>query len=126
METIEAVVQAPNDDFAELVRLAEEQVEVSFESRGLWRHASTLPESGARRDVTLLQDGDIGEWSLRINRYRGEGIQLICDDAVWQGGVHLGAGQGLTYEAVVRHAVDWLAHDRWVDKLVTERLGAAV
>ncbi|RVP99663.1 hypothetical protein [Sinorhizobium meliloti] len=127
METIKVVVRAlPDEHFAELLRLAEEQFDVSFDSGGLWRYASTLPETEARRDVTLLQHGDLGEWSLRINKFRGEGIQLICDDAEWQGGVHLRAGEGLTYEAAVRHAVNWLAHGRWDAKLVTERLGAAL
>ncbi|RVQ53563.1 hypothetical protein [Sinorhizobium meliloti] len=122
METIvKASMDGPRDtseegareycvSFEDEVLHAEEEFEVLYwEWR--WRYASTRVESEARRDVLLRKDGS-GAWSLRVNRYRGEG-ELICDDADWEGGIVLGDLSRLNYEEAVRHAIVWLREGRW-------------
>lgn len=89
---------------------AEEEFEVLYWEWG-WRYASTRVESEARRDV-LLQREDSGAWTLRVNRYRGEG-ELICDKAEWEHGLLLGDVTSLRYEEAVRRAIVWLRDGRW-------------
>lgn len=96
-------------------RRAEADFDVSFDAVGRWRYASTLPESGARRDV-LLEKRD-GFWTLRVNEYRGTGEQLLCDDAEWPQGTLLGAECELAYDDAVGHAIRWLSDGIWSDEI---------
>lgn len=100
---------------AERMRRAEVTFDVSFDDAGRWRYASTLPESAERRDVVIYRSS--GEWLVRVNAYRGEGGQLLCDDADWTGGMVLGEGRGLSYEDAVRHAIRWLSDGRWNEEI---------
>jgi hypothetical protein len=100
--------------FENEVLRAEEEFEVLYWEWG-WRYASTRVESEARRDVLLHKDGS-GAWTLRVNRYWGEG-EVICDDAEWEYGVRLGDLSSLRYEEAVRHAIVWLRDGRWDERI---------
>ncbi|RVK38548.1 hypothetical protein [Sinorhizobium meliloti] len=105
--------EGPRDSsvaFEDEVLRAEEEFDVCYWNWG-WRYASTRVESEARRDV-LLQREDSGAWTLRVNRYRGEG-ELICDKAEWEHGLLLGDVTSLRYEEAVRRAIVWLRDGRW-------------